>query len=122
MKFFSVFILFVCVLSASFSNWLMIAAYTLNQHYIAEELCVNKKNPACHCNGHCYLGRQISKEEKPGSPLNTSSSEKFEMQLFCIELPAADPAFNTSKKIFTGQTSFFISQQFIQSLFQPPRA
>ena len=121
MKLISVCILFICLLSASFSKWLMIGAYTLNQHYIAENLCINKEHPSSHCNGHCYLSRQLNKEEKPSSPFNTNSNEKFEIQLFCIEMPGNEPEVNLQEKKFSVQFLHFTPQPFIQSLFQPPR-
>jgi hypothetical protein len=122
MKFVSISILLICLLSVTFSKWILIAAYELNQQYISKELCINRTNPSAHCSGHCYLNKQLDNEEKPVSPVNTTSSEKFEIQLFCIELPGDELISPTSKKYSSNQLQFFAAQQFIQSLFQPPRA
>jgi hypothetical protein len=120
MKFISISILFICLLSATFSKWILIAAYELNQQYISKELCINKTNPSAHCNGHCYLNKQLNNEEKPASPFNTNSSEKFDIQLFCVELPAGETASSALKKSFSNKPQYFTPQQYIQNLFQPP--
>ena len=121
MKFVSVSILLICLLSATFSKWILIGAFELNRQYISKELCINKTNPSAHCSGHCYLNKQLNNEEKPASPFNTTSSEKFEIQLFCIELPGDELISSALKKYSPTQPQFFTAQQFKQGLFQPPR-
>ncbi|MBP6730968.1 MAG: hypothetical protein KA149_02855 [Chitinophagales bacterium] len=38
--------------------------YTLNKKYITENLCVNRSKPKMHCNGHCYLSKQLKKSDE----------------------------------------------------------
>lgn len=38
--------------------------FTMNRKMIADKVCVNKSNPQLHCNGHCYLVKQLKKAEK----------------------------------------------------------
>ena len=38
--------------------------YHVNKEYIAQKLCENRNNPAIHCNGHCYLSKQLNKAEQ----------------------------------------------------------
>ena len=122
MRSISVSILFICLVAATFSNWLIIFAYDINQQFISKELCINKTNPAAHCNGHCYLSKQLAKEEKPSSPINTRGSEKFEIQLFCAELPSSFIHIKSTAKPFCSQQQNFTTQQFIHSSFHPPQA
>jgi hypothetical protein len=35
--------------------------YEINKKYIAEVLCENKDKPMMHCNGKCYLKKQLKK-------------------------------------------------------------
>jgi len=121
MKFISVSILFICLITATFSNWWIIFAYNINQQFIGKELCVNKANPAMHCNGHCYLSKQLAKEEKPSSPLNTRGNEKFEIQLFCIQLSSSNTSEISAVKIYYNQKQNFTAQQFTHSNFHPPQ-
>lgn len=37
--------------------------YHLNKEYIARQLCENRGNPQLHCNGRCYLSKQLKKAE-----------------------------------------------------------
>src|SRR3954452_10681503 len=85
MKFTSIIILLVCLFASTFSQWILIACFDFNANFITKEFCINKNNPISHCNGHCYLNRELNKEEKSNNPLNNSSKEKFEIQLFCLD-------------------------------------
>jgi hypothetical protein len=49
--------------------------YSLNKEYIAKNLCENRKKPGSHCNGKCYLAKQL-KKAGDNAPLGTSSSQK----------------------------------------------
>lgn len=122
MKLISIAILFICVFAASFSNLLIIAAYNANQQYVASEFCVNKNNASMECNGHCYLSKQLANQEKPSSPLNAKSNEKFEVQLFCITLPENNPCLFQSKNVNVHKNQNFTAQQFINTSFHPPQA
>jgi len=41
--------------------------FHLNRNYIAQQLCENRGNPQLHCNGQCYLARQLKKAEESES-------------------------------------------------------
>lgn len=122
MKYLSVSILFICLVAATFSNWWLIVAYNVNQKYISQQLCENRNMPAMHCNGRCYLSRQLEKEEKPSSPFSTKGTEKFEIQFFLTQLSSLNT--NTLKvvKVYCNQQQHFTLQQFISSSFHPPQA
>jgi hypothetical protein len=67
MRFVAVPILILLVLSQSFSNCFLVAAFKLNQEYIAKNLCVNRYRPELKCHGKCFLMqkmREIEKEEQ----------------------------------------------------------
>ncbi len=38
--------------------------YNLNKAYISKQLCENRNNPKLHCEGHCYLSKQLKKAEE----------------------------------------------------------
>lgn len=122
MKLISVSILFICLMAATFSNWVIIAAYDINQKFISNELCENKDKPAMQCNGHCFLNKQLTKEEQPTSPLNTKAGERFEIQLFCVPLPIQNLYKNQTDLSYFTQQQIFSSQQYISCNFRPPQA
>ena len=121
MKYVSVSILFICLIAATFSNLWILLSFNINQNFIAKELCVNKNDPAMHCNGHCYLSKQLANEEKPSSPFNTQSSERFEIQLFCVQLPLSTINKTSAAKIYYNQKQNFTAQHFISNNFHPPQ-
>ena len=62
-KLFSIFLAIV-ILSQVFVNVGIGVYYHLNKAYITQKLCENKNNPDIHCNGHCYLTKQLKKAEE----------------------------------------------------------
>ena len=61
-------------------NFWMNIAFSLNQEEIAQTHCENKAKPKMHCEGNCYLKKEIDKENNDKSPLN--AKEKFEVLFF----------------------------------------
>lgn len=59
--------------------------YGLNYDYIAEVLCINKAKPELHCDGKCYLKKQLaaaSETEKPASSDKKQSATWDKVELF----------------------------------------
>ena len=121
MKLTCVTILFICTVAASFSNWLVIASFNLNQQYIAKQLCINRNNPNSTCKGHCYLCKQLNKAEKPEGN-NGGSKEKFEVQLFFVDTKPIQASQVTTEKIVYTVPKPFTSQYCLKSFFHPPSA
>lgn len=46
--------------------------FIINYDYIVNKLCVNKNKPGMHCNGKCYLKKELSKY----AAKETSEAEK----------------------------------------------
>lgn len=46
------------------SRALMVVAFYANQNLISKTLCENRSEPAKHCNGKCFLNKQLKQEEK----------------------------------------------------------
>jgi len=116
----SVTILLICLISATFSQWLLIACFDINETYIAKELCVNKNNPSAHCNGHCYLNKELNKEEKSNNPLSTSSKEKLAIQLFCVDASSIINVVSSSLTAAHSELQNFVAQEFLHNNFHPP--
>jgi hypothetical protein len=53
--------------------------YHLNKEYIVNQLCINKNNPVMHCDGHCYLSKQLKKAEQGEKQSTQTFKEKEEM-------------------------------------------
>ena len=58
------------------------AYYAINKETIAKTLCVNKNKPLLHCNGKCYLSKQLKKAEENEKKQSQSLREKDEVISF----------------------------------------
>lgn len=58
--------------------------YQINKAYIAETLCVNRDKPQMHCDGKCYLSKQLKK----ANDLNTSPGQVPAPKIDLDKLPS----------------------------------
>ena len=115
-------ILLLIMLTITFSKWVIIAQFTINQKYITEKLCINKNKPRSCCHGKCFLAKQLDKDEKSDEQsLPQRGKENTSIQLFfCNE--NNDDAVTTAELtvVQSGEFSFAI-QSFYTNCFRPPR-
>ena len=52
-------------------NASFILYWKVNQTFIAKTLCVNRNKPQMHCNGKCYLYKQLKKAEEEENAKNS---------------------------------------------------
>lgn len=64
MKLFTSVILIFLLTLQSFSPVVMYACYFANKDYVAGMLCENRNRPAMHCEGKCFLKKQLHKAEQ----------------------------------------------------------
>ena len=111
----------LAILTQSLVNVGITVYYHLNKNYIAQKLCENKNNPAIHCNGHCYLVKQLKKAEeneqqqsaqliKEKEEIITNQYEQLPDKIFQALTPIIFPL---------EQSSLYISD-FRNSLLKPP--
>ena len=55
------------------------AYYQLNKKMIADKLCVNKSKPQMHCDGKCFLSKQLKKAEENEKRQSQSLNQKDEV-------------------------------------------
>ncbi len=120
-KILSVFLL-VAILSQTFLNVGIGIYYHLNKTYITRKLCENRSNPKLHCNGHCYLSKQLKKAEEGESKSTQSVKEKEEIISSNISefTFACLPPFNVIK-LRPANFVFYSSENNIP-LIKPPSA
>jgi len=97
--------------------------YAVNYDYISEVLCVNKSNPELHCNGKCYLSKEIAKtNDTDSSPLNKTKNSG--QKLLDIYVLPEITAINKSENAFFLNPDFLYktaySFLFLKSIFKPP--
>lgn len=54
--------------------------FYINQSEIAREKCENKAKPMLHCNGKCYLTKQLKKLEQKEQDHNTKRNPFFQVE------------------------------------------
>ena len=47
----------------TFSQAYIVVDYLINTEVITKVFCINKGKPKMHCNGKCYLAKQLKKDE-----------------------------------------------------------
>ena len=103
-----------------------IAEYLINYDYIVTRLCENKDKPEMHCNGKCYLTKQLAKEAADEEENPFGNSRKTEIPHFIIaeKLPefhfTYNPAADSHKS--SGHKPNLYTSLFISEILHPPRA
>lgn len=74
-----------------------------------------------HCNGHCFLNKQLNNEQKQQGTPNSNSKENTTIQLFAEESIQQDFTYSITKNQNYSFYKFGASQNFSFSIFQPPQ-
>lgn len=64
MRFIAAPILILLIMTQTFSQWFVLAAFKINQSYIAKNTCENRFRPQLNCNGNCVLMKKMKQQEK----------------------------------------------------------
>ena len=113
-------LLLTVVLTQAFSRFLMVLDYQVNKDYIAAFLCVNKDQPKRHCEGHCYLQKNLKKADD--AEKNTiNQHQKIEITLFYQALFRIEPI--VYRNVINYPVHPDISYFFLaaQNTFHPPQ-
>jgi hypothetical protein len=64
MRFIAASILILLIIVQSFSQWLVIGAFKINQTFIAKNSCENRYRLQLKCNGNCVLMKKLKQQEQ----------------------------------------------------------
>jgi hypothetical protein len=67
------------IIAQGMVNLGMCAYYQINKQMIADKLCINKDKPEMHCNGKCFLSKQLKKAEENEKRQSQSLNQKDEV-------------------------------------------
>jgi hypothetical protein len=101
------------------SRVFIVLDYQINKDYIAQFLCINKSKPELHCEGHCFLQKNLKKADQPESK-STQQTLKVDFPLFL------QPDFTCSFSLFSeSRNQFFVflighTVRFLSAIFHPP--
>jgi hypothetical protein len=111
------------MLGQTFSKSLIVLNFRMNQKVIAATLCENRTKPKTCCQGKCYLGKQLNKDENSqNTPLNGGSNFKFEVVLYSEKKAETHHMLINDKPVHVSRYTDPISQKVIDAVFHPPQA
>lgn len=100
--------------------------WKINQIRITELYCVNKDNPMMHCNGQCYLSKQLKQIEQDyqesKAPFNPKNVKSTEFLLFFEDF-SLKPFNDADFVLFAskgGRYEIHYDHPFTSSFFHPP--
>lgn len=106
---------------------ILFVKYEFSKDYIIENYCVNKDKPELHCDGKCYLAKQLkAAEEQDGK----AAQSEFLSYLFSFQvvLNSSVSLFQEASEllVFRVEKTFFYnnpfySQTFHFEIFHPPQ-
>lgn len=122
-KYIILYLTMVTFVLTTFNKSIILCNFYLNQRAIAKEFCVNKDKPAMHCNGHCYLKKQLENEHQQEQALADAfgKNEVIFSQHHAPKLPAVScrAARFSNANLASKNTSLY--QRFIDKrLLKPP--
>lgn len=95
--------------------------YVVNYDFIAIELCVNKATPELHCNGKCYLIKQLAKSSDTDSTNKKVVLSNYELLYFQeiehITFTFFKSHFNTEVENSYTNNYYHLS---VKGIFHPP--
>ncbi|QJW91023.1 hypothetical protein HNV11_17400 [Spirosoma taeanense] len=106
------------------SPWGTIAYYQVNRDYIARVLCENRDKPELHCDGQCYLAKQLKAQQDRQDKETTERVQNLPvLQLFCqADLPFTfNPVWTALRNVTFPRYSASAYLAPLACLFHPPR-
>ncbi len=94
--------------------------YSLNKKFITDNFCVNKNKPQLHCNGKCYLSKNLKQaQEKDENGYGYSYS--FSCFVFLKpEITASHFVFYLNKEKITPHSQSLHTSIYSNDVFHPP--
>lgn len=111
------------VLLQSLGRELLVLEYAVNKARITERYCVNKARPALHCNGQCYLAKQLRRAAERDSKAPESAWAKLKFEALppgATRLPVAATAWPTSQLRYARLPVPLLAGARLEGVFRPP--
>ncbi|WP_232073967.1 hypothetical protein [Spirosoma aureum] len=119
-----VFVLLVATLLPTVSQWGTIAYYHANRDYIARVLCENRDKPQLHCDGQCYLAKQLkAQQDKQDKETTERVQNSPVLQLFfeVSQQYSFGPVWTEAQSINFFEYTRSIALTPLMGFFRPPR-
>ncbi len=118
-------ILFIALLTLTKPLW-PVVEYVINYDFIVATLCENRDKPEMHCDGKCYLTKQLAQESESAdkNPLNDKLAKTDIPQNIIAEIVSGfhfESEAEFSKNITTKYSSNLFPSLFVMEIPHPPR-
>lgn len=104
----------------AFKPLMPILDYAVNYEYISKVLCINKDKPALHCNGKCYVTKELAKSSQEDSSKTKNQTQK----IIDFYIPTEISEIQFLEKEFFTKISFIYKKDyaylFLTHIFHPP--
>lgn len=112
------------ITAQAFYNAGVVGYWIANRAYIASSLCENRDKPAKHCNGKCYLKKNLtvnSSGETDGKASLPVLKVENEVSVFLVDSPVLLPeVMFCSRSVLIVHTDLITDRIIARSVFHPP--
>lgn len=120
-RFAGIFSLIAVLLIQTLSTSLIVTTFEINRDTITDLFCVNKDQPEMHCEGECFLEKQIRADRKSHENTPKTTPEFFSLIFTLSENTILTPAL---LRVKTEQHFNYLQkeyQEFPPAIFHPPK-
>ena len=124
MRTIAIYWLLIATLLPTFSQWGIIAHYQLNKAYIACVLCQNRDKLQLHCDGQCYLAKQLkARQDKQDKETTERVQSTPVLHLFCQSNVPFQFRTTWISLVSANFFSYHVASSVacVESLFRPPK-
>jgi len=107
------------IMLQSASLLLVNAGYNANHSYIASALCANRDKPQMHCDGKCFLKKELNNQQDKESSSQRTVHQNSSVTFFCEEISAYH-FYHNNKKFFLPFQNILYSSGFLSTNERPP--
>src|ERR1043165_1467651 len=107
------------ILLQSASLLLIDVGYNANHSYIAAALCVNRDKPQMHCDGKCFLKKELRNQQEKESSSQRTIHQNSSVTFFCEEISVYH-FYNNDKNFFLPYQNILYSPGFLSTNERPP--
>jgi hypothetical protein len=120
MKALAISILIFLMAVQTFSKWLVLLEYRLNQNYFERVLCENKAKPELQCKGKCAVMKKMAEEDSSSQKDTSFKLHLSEETMVCNDAPAPVSPAASVRFLFPEAGPCRIPCIYLPSVFHPP--
>ena len=93
--------------------------YFYKKQQITAEYCINKDKPELHCEGSCYLSKQLEKADQSSTPI-LDYNKDISPFIHNLELVVSIPYYENITSYAIPLSKSLYTNPYLETLLQPP--